>query len=416
MPPARPNKPHATPRLVLRAQRLRSAVQTVTRMPAAGGPVTEGAKRTLVAQTASESQPDADLDHALIAPPGTGASTFAPSTCGAHDSQLLPESREASSRPRTGNMECQHSSALPSPAPSCAPQTPALSFAACFESANLRAAVRVGDFEYDLVLARDINDASDLGMRCQWFYFAVSGAHAPPGATYRFNVVNFCKGESLYSSGARPLLACPDNPAALGTHPGAWRRCGTDIAYYPSPYRVPPRTQAPETVAAPRWRRQDAPEQRVPPTPPGGDSASDKLWKALGPTADAAGKGLYALSFDITFPTPDRFFLATCYPYTYTDLQRFLLREALRTSAAGLDFAASPSTRRSLLCQSEGGNRCDLLTITDFTASAEELAQRDVVMLTARVHPGESNASWVMQVRVPARHLRAYCLRKCARP
>jgi hypothetical protein len=50
------------------------------------------------------------------------------------------------------------------------------------------------------------------------------------------------------------------------------------------------------------------------------------------------------------------------------------------------------------LCSTVGGNRCDLITITDFESSATEIAEREVVVFTARVHPGESNASWVMQV------------------
>lgn len=37
-----------------------------------------------------------------------------------------------------------------------------------------------------------------------------------------------------------------------------------------------------------------------------------------------------------------------------------------------------------------------MLTITT-PASAAEIAAREVIVLSARVHPGETNASWIMQ-------------------
>ena len=39
----------------------------------------------------------------------------------------------------------------------------------------------------------------------------------------------------------------------------------------------------------------------------------------------------------------------------------------------------------------------DLLIITNFESSEEEIALRKAVILTARVHPGESNSSFIMQ-------------------
>jgi len=37
------------------------------------------------------------------------------------------------------------------------------------------------------------------------------------------------------------------------------------------------------------------------------------------------------------------------------------------------------------------------LIVTNFCSSAEEIAVRKAIVLTARVHPGESNASWMMK-------------------
>jgi hypothetical protein len=46
------------------------------------------------------------------------------------------------------------------------------------------------------------------------------------------------------------------------------------------------------------------------------------------------------------------------------------------------------------MCDTIGGNEVHLLTITDRTTP--DLNSKPVVLLTARVHPGETNASWMM--------------------
>jgi len=37
-----------------------------------------------------------------------------------------------------------------------------------------------------------------------------------------------------------------------------------------------------------------------------------------------------------------------------------------------------------------------MLIVTNFASQPEEIAVRKAIILTARVHPGESNASWMM--------------------
>ena len=55
------------------------------------------------------------------------------------------------------------------------------------------------------------------------------------------------------------------------------------------------------------------------------------------------------------------------------------------------------------LCRTLAGNVCPLLTITDFSAEGRESRQQGEgqggkrgVVVTARVHPGETNSSWMM--------------------
>eukprot|EP00878_Enallax_costatus_P040781 GHUV01047153.1.p1 GENE.GHUV01047153.1~~GHUV01047153.1.p1 ORF type:complete len:834 (+),score=202.53 GHUV01047153.1:825-3326(+) len=112
--------------------------------------------------------------------------------------------------------------------------------------------------------------------------------------------------------------------------------------------------------------------------------------------ATAAGPGLYCLTFEVSFPCSGIYLICNCYPYTYSDLQQQLARIQLRYSKL---LPAQVPVVRSLLCYTLGGQRCDMLTVTDFSSSAAELASREYVVITARVHPGETCGSWIMQVR-----------------
>ncbi len=73
-------------------------------------------------------------------------------------------------------------------------------------------------------------------------------------------------------------------------------------------------------------------------------------------------------------------------PYTYTQLQSDLA--ALESSPY-----TKPMLRRSLLCRTIAGLRCDLLTIS----SESDTTEKQGVILTGRVHPGETVGSWMMK-------------------
>jgi len=50
-----------------------------------------------------------------------------------------------------------------------------------------------------------------------------------------------------------------------------------------------------------------------------------------------------------------------------------------------------------VLCKSLAGNDVDMLILTNFVSEPSDIAVRKAVILTSRVHPGESNASWMME-------------------
>lgn len=103
------------------------------------------------------------------------------------------------------------------------------------------------------------------------------------------------------------------------------------------------------------------------------------------------GKPLYSLTWTIEFPyDSDTCFLAHCYPYTYSDLQRYL-REVIS------DPVRAAHCKLRVLCRSLAGNAVYVLTITAPSNSLAERKAKRAVVVTARVHPGETNGSWMMQ-------------------
>jgi hypothetical protein len=105
-------------------------------------------------------------------------------------------------------------------------------------------------------------------------------------------------------------------------------------------------------------------------------------------------KGFFnTLTFTVTFEFgDDECFLAYHYPYSYS-----CLTEALDRWHA--QVAANNILVRQPLCSTLAGNVCELLTVTSFLEEDLQtypLEARQYVVVTSRVHPGESNASWMM--------------------
>lgn len=52
--------------------------------------------------------------------------------------------------------------------------------------------------------------------------------------------------------------------------------------------------------------------------------------------------------------------------------------------------------RKTVLCKTIAGNDCEMVIVTNFTSRPEDISVRKAIILTSRVHPGESNASFIM--------------------
>ncbi|XP_063240662.1 cytosolic carboxypeptidase Nna1 [Bacillus rossius redtenbacheri] len=210
-----------------------------------------------------------------------------------------------------------------------------LRFESRFESGNLAKAVRITETYYELYLRTDLYTNRHM----QWFYFRVENTRA--NTAYRFSIVNLSKAESLYSVGMRPLLYSSKDAQLRNI---GWRRCGDNIAYF-------------------RNDCASGEEESVP---------------------------SFTLSFNLEFPhDDDHAFLAHCYPYTYSELQDYLVR--LQNHPVKSAFS-----KLRLLCRSLAGNNVYYLTVTAPSAT-EEPKKKKAIVITARVHPGETPSSWMMK-------------------
>ncbi|EDV26507.1 uncharacterized protein TRIADDRAFT_22351, partial [Trichoplax adhaerens] len=223
---------------------------------------------------------------------------------------------------------------------------PPLSFNSRFECGNLRKVIRVRPQEYDILLNPDINTKQHH----QWFYFEVR--NMLKGIRYQFNIINCIKKNSQFNYGMQPVFYSAYDAINKGV---GWIRLGSNICYYKNHF--------PRSIAA------------------GGGGM----------------KSYYTMSFAIDFPhSDDTCFLAYHFPYTYSTMKVHL--EHIRNVADN----NSIYFKCQELCLTLNGNVCNLMTITN-SPNKERLnddkyvPRRPYIFLSARVHPGESNSSWIMK-------------------
>uniref|UniRef100_A0A094ZI10 Cytosolic carboxypeptidase 2 n=1 Tax=Schistosoma haematobium TaxID=6185 RepID=A0A094ZI10_SCHHA len=193
---------------------------------------------------------------------------------------------------------------------------------------------------------------------------------------------------TLFAQGMRPLMYSEKMAKLTGI---GWRRVGSDINYYQTKYTE-------STDSKPQFKNK-----------PQKDDTS-KLHQT------------YSLTWKFEFPYPnDIVYFAACYPYTYTQLQEYLNKLTLNSSIKRI-------CQQATLCYTLASNPVPLLTITepddyderissdnknvdqlpnksrsDFQAQPTDnnhnkpLEKKRCVVITARVHPGETQGSWMMK-------------------
>ena len=234
------------------------------------------------------------------------------------------------------------------------------------------------DQEYDITLRKDLNTNGNI----QWYYFSVEAPVAAiassetlhldsqnatrstplPSTTttttrsavsrrisyplrVRFNIVNMQKNDSLYNYGMKPAVYSCNQERGED-----WVHGGEDICYY--------RNGLTSSFKGSARRRRPVRSQ-------------------------------YTLTFTYTFTKPDTVYFAHTYPYTYSDLQAYLTRLESNT-------IISNYFHRRILAKTLADNVCDMITITERTKDILESKKKPSIVITSRVHPGESNSSFMI--------------------
>eukprot|EP00742_Colponemidia_sp_Colp-10_P008767 GILJ01009514.1.p1 GENE.GILJ01009514.1~~GILJ01009514.1.p1 ORF type:complete len:427 (+),score=70.92 GILJ01009514.1:65-1345(+) len=179
----------------------------------------------------------------------------------------------------------------------------------------------------------DIEIAPDTNNARYRVWFYFSVTNARAGQRAIFHITNFSKTKSLYREGMTPVVSSSSRPK--------WQRISEKNVFY---YRCP---------------------------------RNNNNW---------------VMSFLFAFDSEtDVFFFAYCYPYTYVSLQKYL---------CAVDAKRHPFWSREVLCKTLHGYNLDLVTISSpGNTSPQPFFQpkRNVVCITARVHPGESPSSFICQ-------------------
>jgi hypothetical protein len=208
-----------------------------------------------------------------------------------------------------------------------------LIFESRFESGNLYTVLKVNDNEYHMWLQNDVNTMGHT----QWFFFRVQ--NTTKDLEVKFNIMNLSKPDSLFNHGMKPLIY---SEKKVEEEDVGWFRDWYEISYFNNGIRK-----------------------------------------------ENGGKN-YTLTFKYKFEhSDDTVFFAYWYPYTYSDLKSDLI--SIERNPKMKNFW----TIRSL-CRSLAGNSWDYLTITNKN-KLEDNKKKKAVILTARVHPGETVGSWMMK-------------------
>ena len=182
------------------------------------------------------------------------------------------------------------------------------------------------------------NDVNSKGYT-QWFYFRIANTTA--GNTVKFTVMNFTKSDSMFNYGLK--IAVYSEKRAQQEEI-AWTRECDNILYYPNGIK----------------KVQDLSKQ------------------------------YYSLTFSHTFMYDQDFvYFAYSVPYSYSDLRRDI-------NEIENDEQRSFFMQRKTFCKDLSGEDCEILTISS-RDKLDNYYQRKGIVLTARVHPGETVGSWMMR-------------------
>uniref|UniRef100_A0A1I7WTS3 Peptidase_M14 domain-containing protein n=1 Tax=Heterorhabditis bacteriophora TaxID=37862 RepID=A0A1I7WTS3_HETBA len=222
-------------------------------------------------------------------------------------------------------------------------------------------------------------------MSTKFKYYQVSNTKS--NIQYTFEIINCLKTASMFSRGMQPVMYSVRE--ALAGRKG-WVRVGEDVCYYRNLYTSTEENGSEEERGKKRlvYFSLDRHNRILMST-----SSGNLPFKYCDSYILLCDSNLethfYSIRFKVTFQNKgDICYFAYHYPYTYSYLEATLSKCLSR-------LTHSIYYRKDVIGTSLGGNKVNLLTITA-PGSRSDIHQRDTILLTARVHPGESNSSWMM--------------------
>ena len=239
-------------------------------------------------------------------------------------------------------------------------------FSSNIESGNLRMVIKHSDNEYDLITRPETNSLKAY----QWFYFIVKPNEMNfsfQNSTIKFNIINLYKKTIIFN----------DQIHVLCHYNNYWTRDTSDIFYYQNNFPIT--NDILNNNNSNTYQKDNTLNF-------GGLNTN------LNTNNNINNQNFFhTLTFSFDFKkieTPIKYvYFSYCYPYPYSKLINFI--SSLNKFTNYLRYEEIGKTLN--------GNLLHMLVITNFGDSFDILAKKPSIILTSRVHPGESNTSYVVQ-------------------